>query len=248
MAVASPCAAQIVNVLDKIDTSGAGDDGGFAGAIEAGGNWKSGNVDVLDLTASASLGYRNGRHLVFVAGNAAYGFKNSERYVNKDLEHLRYRIDIIGPLSLEAFAQHDRNEFRRRALRGLVGIGPRVELMSITRMNLDLGIAYMPELERLSEKEGVSDSGLERWTHRGSAYLQSHVRINKRLSLDHSLFLQPALDEWTNLRVFSELGFEVDLWKYFSLRLAYVLQVDTKPPETVHPADAQRKLSLKASF
>lgn len=244
----SPAAAQIVNVLDSIEANGGVPTDGFAGALEGAGSWRSGNVDVLDLSVAGNLGYRSGRHLVFVVGKAAYGFKKPERYVNRDLEHLRYRFDVIGPLSVEAFVQHDRDEFRRRALRGLFGVGPRVELLSIRRMDLALGVAFMPEFEQLSDQEGVSDSGLERWTLRGSSYLRSDIRIDERLSLDHTVFLQPALDEWTNIRVFSELGFEVDLWTHFSLRLSYVLQVDSQPPDTVLPADAQRKLALKAGF
>ena len=233
--------AQVVNVLNKVPRNpkqGAGVELGLSA------NWRSGNSQVLDLSAGAAAHYRAGRHLVFLSARVDYGVKSTERYVSKDIEHLRYRAHAWGPLSFEALVQHDRDEFRRRELRIVVGAGPRVVAWNDARMGWALGLTYLPELVQLSEGD-TADSGLSSWTHRLSGYSSIRLTIGKRLELDHTLFGQPALRDWLNVRVLSELGFAVQLAKHLKLRLAYSLQVDTEPPDTVRPADAQRKTTLK---
>ncbi len=233
--------AQVVNVLNEVPRNPTQ---GIGGQLGLSANWRSGNSQVLDLAASATAHYRRGRHLVFLSARVDYGVKSSERYVSKDIEHLRYRIHAWGPLAFEALVQHDRDEFRRRELRMVMGAGPRLVAWNDETMGWALGVTYLPELVQLGESD-TADSGQSDWTHRLSGYSSVRLSIGKRLQLDHTLFGQPALGDWLNVRVLSELGFAIRLAKHLQLRLAYSLQVDTEPPDTVRPADAQRKTTLK---
>ena len=103
--------AQIVNVQPLL----AGDAGeGPSGAVEASGDWRGGNTDLLLVAGSVIGQYKGERHVVFLLARGEYGENAGERFVGKHLEHLRYRFSLIGPLQLEAFAQHDADEFRDR--------------------------------------------------------------------------------------------------------------------------------------
>ncbi|MEQ9323701.1 MAG: DUF481 domain-containing protein, partial [Polyangiaceae bacterium] len=136
LGLSSPCSAQIVNVLNETPSDA---DDGFGGRVATSGKWVSGNVDQTEIEGSLSLRYRYDRHLWLLFGSGAFGQLNGERSVNKNTAHFRYRVDVTGPLQLEAFVQTDRNEFRRRKSRTVFGGGPRVELIRGPVMWLAVG-------------------------------------------------------------------------------------------------------------
>lgn len=244
LGLASPAAAQIVNVLNETPAE-PGE--GFGGRVAASGKWVSGNVDQTEVEGSLSLRYRYDRHLWLLFGSGAFGQLNGERSVNKSTAHFRYRVDIVDPLQLEAFVQTDRNEFRRRESRTVFGGGPRVELLRGPVMWLAFGLSYMPELEVLSEGPYL-DSGLSRWHHRLSLYNNSTVRLHERLALLFTVYVQPAVDEIDNLRAFSDLSFRVTVLDGLQLTLSHSLQLDTEPPITVQPVDADRRMTLSFAW
>lgn len=244
LTLVSTAPAQIVNVLNETPHE---DDEGFGGRVSASGKWVSGNVDQTEIEGSLSLRYRYDRHLWLLFGSGAFGQLNGKRSVNKNTAHFRYRVDVTGPLQLEAFVQTDRNEFRRRVSRTVFGGGPRVELMRGPVMWLALGVSYMPELEKLSEGAFV-DSGLSRWHHRLSIYNNTTVRLNERLALLFTAYAQPAVDEIDNLRAFSDLSFRITIVDGLQLTLSHSLQLDTDPPTTVQPVDADRRMTLSYAW
>jgi len=232
--------AQIVNVLNEVP---AEPEEGFGGRVATSGKWLSGNVDQVEIEGALSLRYRYQRHLWLVFGNGAFGQVNGQRTINKNTGHVRYRVEVVGPLQLEAFVQTDRNQFRRRVARTVFGGGPRVELMSGPVMWLALGLSYMPELEKLSEGPFV-DSGVSRWHQRLSIYNNTTVRLNERIALLFTVYAQPAFDAIDNLRAFSDLSFRFTIWRGLQLTLSHNLQLDTKPPDTVKPVDVDRRMTL----
>lgn len=244
LGLASPASGQIVNVLNETPSE---PDDGFGGRLSASGKWVSGNVDQTEIEGSLSLRYGFDRHLWLLFGSGAFGELNGARSVNKSTAHFRYRVDVTGPLQLEAFVQTDRNEFRRRVSRTVFGGGPRVELLRGPVMWLALGVSYMPEHERLSEGAFV-DSGLSRWHHRLSIYNNSTVRLNDRLALLFTVYAQPAVDEIDNLRAFSDLSFRITIIEALQLTLSHSLQLDTEPPITVQPVDADRRMTLSLAW
>src|SRR5262249_25742731 len=129
-----------------------------------------------------------------------FGTKSDARFSNQDLEHLRYRLAVTGPLFGEIFVQHDHDEFRRLALRALWGAGPRVELKFPGQMEMAAGVSYMMEMERLQQGPWP-DSGEKQLNHRLSAYTAINVHMAKRVTLGHTLYVQPRLDLFEDLRV-----------------------------------------------
>jgi len=241
--LAPPARAQIVNVLNEARDVKPG----LSGRLAAGGKWQSGNAESIQADGTALMRYRAGRHLAIGLGSTAYGIANDATLADRQLGHLRYRLDLIGRLQGEAFVQGDRNSLRRRTVRTVFGLGPRFELFDGPVLWAAIGLAYMPEYERLGEGS-FADSGAVRWNHRSSAYLSHSVVVTDRVKVMNTLIAQPAFDAIENLRAFSDLSLELALWSTVTLTFTHTLQLDTEPPESVRPVDAERKLTFAWSF
>lgn len=237
-------AAQIVNVQPLV---AAEDRDGPSGAIEGSLDWRSGNTELAQGTASLIVRYRAGRHLAFVMGRVEYAEDADDVFLNKDLEHLRYRVTIAPPFEAEVFAQHDRDEFRRLSLRMVTGAGPRLHLLRWEPLDVAVGVAYMLEHEVLGQGP-TADSGESIVDHRLSTYATLALDLTDRVTLSHTLYAQPRFDAWSDVRVLSETQLMLGVVRHLAVKVSLSLAVDSQPPELVKEADAVRKVSLQLSY
>src|SRR5690606_29240028 len=87
--------AQIVNVQPLVTTSD--DDEGLGLTIEGSTDVRRGNTRFASISVNAIARYRSGRHLFFLMGRGDYGRRFGEVYLDRDLEHARYRLSVKGP-------------------------------------------------------------------------------------------------------------------------------------------------------
>jgi hypothetical protein len=239
-AMSRPAEAQITNVLNKARNA---EPDGVSYVLTGRLDWRSGNVNRVDVAGDTTFIGQSAPHLVLVSANGQFAVQDEERIISRHLEHARYRLTVYGPFELEAFVQHDFNQFRRRAVRVVFGTGPRVVIPIPGPLDQAFGLAYMPEYEVLSEGD-YADSGVMRWHHRLSAYSSTSVDITNRIQLAGTIFVQPALNRITNARMFGELGFNFGIWGPLSITASWVIQLDTEPPESVRPTDSVRLFGL----
>jgi len=237
--------AQIVNVQPLI--GGDVEKQGLSLTFEGAADLRRGNTDLTSLSGSAVGQYRAGRHLVFLLARGDFGENADVPFMNKDLEHARYRIDFLGPLSWEAFVQHDRDEFRRLALRALVGTGPRIHLVRWKIFEAALGTAYMLEHERLGGGD-QPDAGETTLAHRLSSYVVLSTSASENLQLSTTMYLQPRLDRLRDVRVLNESSLLSKATKHLALKLALTSAFDAEPPAGVRSLDSALKASLLATF
>jgi Protein of unknown function, DUF481 len=241
--------AQIVNVQPLIASDPGGQPKpGFAWTAEAGLDARRGNTRALSVSGNSVLQYRTGRHLFFAMVRGEYAERPGDgAYVDKDLEHIRYRIWLKGILSAETFVQHDRDSFRRLALRGIVGAGPRVHLIDVAGINVASGLAYMLELERVGSGD-FPDAGEETLVSRASSYLLFTSKVHERITLGNVVYVQPRLDRLRDVRVLSEASLLFKATTHFSMKLSLASTYDSRPPLGVGPLDATVKSTLGVSF
>jgi hypothetical protein len=242
----APVAAQIVNIQPLISAETEKKQGPSL-VIEGAADVRRGNTSLLSVSGSAIGQYRSGRHLVFLLARGDFAESQDESIVNKDLEHLRYRLGLVGPLLGEAFVQHDRDEFRRLSLRAIAGIGPRVRIAWFTNFESAVGVAYMFEHERLAEGD-YRDSGASMVNHRLSSYFVLSTRVPPSLEIGLTAYLQPRLDAWRDVRVLSETSVLAHATKHLSLKLTLTSAFDSLPPASVAPLDTTMKGSIQANF
>lgn len=243
-ALARPARAQIVNVQPLV---GGSDAEGPSGALEASGDWRSGSTRLLLLSASLMGRYRSGRHLAFALVRGDYGVQAGSEFLDRDLEHARYRVVVAAPFEWEIFAQHERDRFRRVELRVLAGAGPRFHVTT-GPVDFAIGTAVMPEYERLRQ-DTQPDAGGERKSVRWSSYASYAIRGNEHVKLAYTFYLQPRFDELADLRALSDLDLLVDLAvPKASLKLTLGLSYESRPPAGVVPLDATRKAAIQFRF
>lgn len=238
-------AAQIVNVQPKL---GLEPREGISGDVEQSLSWKTGNTEKLAVGGALAVRARKGRHTLLVVGAGRYESTGGDAFDSQLMEHLRYRVDLAEWFGLEAFAQHEFNEFRRLRLRALGGLGPRFAVRPSTRFETALGTAYMTEYERLdwvADGEGgfLGDSGERTVSHRWSSYLSFNLILDG-LQLAQTTYVQPRFDAMEDLRMLAELAVVVQLWEMLSLKVAGAISYDTRPPLRVDNLDT----SLETSF
>lgn len=236
--------AQIVNVQPLLKD---GDKPGLSGAVDLAADWRTGNTRLLLLSGSAIGQLRAGRHLLFLLARGELGIQGGRRFSNKNLEHLRYRLNVLEWLHAETFLQHDADELRRLVLRSLWGFGPRLLVHEGPRLHLSLGFAYMLELERLAPG-AQPDAGEERLSHRLSSYGVLQLRLSDTLRASETVYVQPRLDRPQDMRVLSETELLIAVAEHVALKAAVTLAYDSEPPSGLSALDTSTRLQLHLAF
>lgn len=243
LALAGEAEAQIVNVLPLARKPGEG----VSGSVDFKVDWRTGNTELVQLGGTARLAWLTGRHLLLLALSGELGVKSDDRFLAHTFEHLRYRVGVVGPLSMEVFAQHEYDEFRRLTLRAVGGAGPRVEAVSWEGGFLAFGTAYMAEYEELGEAT-ASDSGAKRLNHRWSSYVSLEAALDDTVTLSQTAYVQPRLDGFADLRVLDETALTVSVAEWVVISTSFRLTYDANPPEGVQSLDTALGTSLGVSF
>jgi hypothetical protein len=243
--LSSAAEAQIVNVQPLLAKHEMHP--GLGLSLESSLDWRTGNVNLLLFAANLVARYRQGRHHVFVLGHAEVGIKGGERFLSKDLEHLRYRVAVYGPLDFETYLQHDRDEFRRLALRVVWGGGPRLRILMTRRYEAAVAASYLGEYQQLRDDD-KPDAGATRLMHRVSTYATFVVRLGSRFSLAETVYAQPRIGLPRDVRLLEEVELLGNLTQHLSLKLAWTLAYDNVPPIGVEPLDTGMRVLFQLNW
>jgi len=240
----APASAQIVNVQSTVTKKTPE---GFSGKFDASIDWRTGNTELLVLSGALVARYKAGANFVLAILRGEIGLAAGERIIAKTFEHLRYRRTITDLVTLEAFAQHETDEFRRLSLRALGGGGPKLDLLREDKVEVSWGLAYMLEVERLGSV-GQPDDGDETVAHRASTYVLVRVALTDRLDLLETVYCQPRLTEFEDIRVLNDLALVVKITSAVAIKTSFNLAYDSRPPLEVERLDTVLKSSVSVSF
>ena len=238
--------AQIINVLSQITQR---DEDGLGGSLSGSISWQAGNTKVTDVKAGAALAARAASHAGYVIAQGQYAEQGEEGevFIRRSFEHLRYRYRLLLWLELEAFTQHEFDEFRRLRLRAVVGSGPRFTWHPDASTSVIVGIAPMAEYEVLADVAPGEEGGT--WRYRLSSYLNLATAIDERLSFVATAFVQPRFDDFQrDLRVLTRAGLVIKLNAALAVDVSYNMTHDGRPPAGVKKTDQQLSTSLSLTF
>lgn len=244
--------ATIVNVQSL---AGAAVEQGFTGKIAASGSLTTGNVLLLLASGTGTAFYRQGDHVFMLTGRANFGRKGTgtwfvdadEPFRENIFEHLRYRHLIDERWSAEAFVQHEYDRWRRLRVRGLAGVGARLDALSSDRGQLAFGLAYMAQVEELLEPQVGDLRGLY-LEHRASSYVSASRKLNDHVALAGTLYVQPNLLAPSDVRGLLDLTFQISLTTSLALTVGYSIAFDTAPPVAVRGLDTNSSVGVAWSF
>jgi len=245
LVAASPAArAQISNVQPLLAKEA---EPGVSAAFEGSLDWRTGNVSLVIFSGNVITRYRRGRHLVFFLARGDETLNAGNRILFKHLEHLRYRLDVVGPLQVEAFGQVEQDQARRVWPRALAGGGPRLTLVRLDNLELAVGAAYMLEYQHV-RATGELDDGQEELVHRLSSYVVMTIHATDILKFSETFYVQPRFDDASDLRILSESEMLISITDHLAIKSALYVAYDSTPPLGIHHLDTGLKTTLQASF
>ena len=163
--------------------------------------------------------------------------------VNDGFEHLRYNYKIKPWLRAEAFSQAQFNSIIKVKFRGLVGAGPRFQLVQKKKVWLALGTLYMYEYEEVSGEQATIHRD-----HRLSSYLSFSVFPGKVFSFTSTTYFQPKFTQFSDYRISTENRVNLKINKQLSATISFSLLHDSNPPQDVPQTIYEFKNGIAFSF
>jgi hypothetical protein len=224
-----------------------------------------GNTQGISLGSGAGGGWASDPHLIFAYARFDYTKYSGTTSVNKTFAHVRYNYEFAPWIWGEAFAQLQSDEFQRLDLRNLFGVGPRMRLFRATdntkQENRDVktptqtfemfvGTAYMFERDVITAQVGSTgpeNQNIQIW-HRWSNYVTLQWQIDPRAIISTTMYVQPAFNEFSNVRLLNESILTFSLTKLFAAGITATIRYDSQPPSGVEPTDIEIKNTLSVTF
>jgi putative salt-induced outer membrane protein YdiY len=209
----------------------------------------SGNTQTVIVGGGGRLDVRKGKHYSFFLGNARYGESGRKKYQEHLFGHVRYNYDLKPWLVGEVFAQSERDAFTLLQVRLLAGGGFRLRYFSKENKLIGLyqGMALMYELEHLdAAKAGNHPARLTvgRWSN----YLNLRLMLSENTHLVQTLYVQPRLDDFGDVRLLDEAALAIGFNKHLAFHTSFNLRYDSRPPDDVETLDLALRNGLTVTF
>ena len=200
---------------------------GLSGSATLKGSMKTGNTDIVDVGLSGAAIYGSEAFQTSLRASFNYGEKSDETFLYNTFEHLRLRFKLNDWLTPEAFIQHQFNEFRAIKFRGLLGLGAAFTLWEAQGNYVVFGATYMLEREVANGEEITLAP--KTIVSRLSNYVQVAFKTENDVTFSSTIFVQPLLSDFEDLRIYNESGFSVNIHKNIAVGSSFKLTYDSKP-------------------
>lgn len=197
---------------------------------------QAGNSDLVEVGVGTRIDVRHGRHYSFFVGSARYGTAEGQTFQNRTFAHLRYNYQLVPRLVGEVFGQAERDGFTLLQLRLLGGAGLRGRLVQGAHGGVFPGTTLMIEYEDLDAARVVRHPAETRGL-RWSTYVNVRLRLADKVTFINTVYVQPLLADFGDVRVLDEAALAVSLTRHVTLRTTFNLRYDRGPPDDVEPLD-----------
>ncbi|MBX3041588.1 MAG: DUF481 domain-containing protein [Bdellovibrionaceae bacterium] len=215
---------------------------GVSGALNLQASGQSGNSEKFTGEVSSLNLYRSLENEYIFLANYKYGESNRLRDTHQGSMHLRFARSWVDFPTAEAFAQTQFDQFKLLRSRDLLGGGLRFQLERSPKNGFFLGTGLFHEWE------AIKDPGTSQEDWRGNIYLSLLRTLDELWLMSITLYYQPALDEFSDFRLHSEIGLELKLNQMLAFTLKYTHQYDSAPPPTVQRQDISYLAGLSLKF
>lgn len=220
---------------------------GLAVSVESDIALLSGNSNVFDLGLGGRIDYRGEAFHTFFLSSVRYGESNGEEYRNRAFGHLRFNHDLTPRLVGESFGQIEHDVFTLLQLRLLGGAGVRFRHVRNEQIGIFQGTALMYEFEDIDDEKAGSHPG-ETKEVRWSNYINLRITLSEQTSFRNTVYVQPALGDFSDVRVLAEASLVVALTKHLAFKTAFNLRYDSDPPDGIDPLDLAVRNGLAVTF
>ncbi len=217
--------SQIVNIEDRrnsvLDTMG------WSGFVDVRFNLIENGQTIISTRSTGRIDYIQEQHHFFSISQYNFGRVENASFVEDGFQHIRYNYHWKPRLTWEVFTQLQYNEKINLRLRGLIGTGPRFELLDRGENKMYLGTLYVFEYnEEFLETEQKVFSR----ENRLSAYLSYHLTPNSIMSFSGTTYFQPSTDDY---RISTQQTLTIKVIKNIAFSTVFGLSYDSSPPGEV---------------
>lgn len=207
--------AQIVNMESARKESLSG----FQFQANFGLNGSSGTVDRTNYSVETRLDYNSNKWQRF----GVFSYKREEKddsiTSNNTFFHLRAVRKVNNLVSWEVFSQLSEKPLQKIKRRELFGAG--VRLSPYKTLRVGLGLFDENEERILSET---------RKTTRLNTYITNDFKISDTATFESTLYIQPDIDDFSEVRSFFVAGLRLKITEKFSSIISYENTYDSSPP------------------
>ncbi|MDC0036711.1 DUF481 domain-containing protein [bacterium] len=154
--------------------------------------------------------------------------------------HARLIKSYSSPLELEYFIQHQANYFLNLNARYVTGLALRYSLDPLDQ-NFIISSGLMLEQEHYSNKRVQT-------VCRSSNYLITKHRISKTSILNTITYIQPKLDEFSDIRILSDVELNTKITELLSLSMSVEARYDNEPESSLEPLDLTFKQAIRVEI
>lgn len=213
--------AQIVNVESLRRVS---DSSKWSGAASLDIGLIKNTKSIFKITNKVRLQYNSGKNLYLFINDLKLEQIETNSFVNKGIQHLRYNRKITQRLKLEVFAQSQYDAISDIKFRGLLGIGPRFKLSKSDNYRFYLGTLLMFEHEESSDQAIAILRDF-----RGSTYFSCSIYPLENLSLVSTTYYQPLLKQFSDFRISNETSIGFNVLKNLLFKTTFTYNFDASP-------------------
>lgn len=233
----------IVNMEDRRNLV---QDNGLYGKADLNISGKSGNSEKAAYDYSVELRHKQDNVHWLAAVAQSYGESSGVKDTDSSFAHVRFVNYIKPQYAYEVFTQYQQDEFARLSSRVLLGAGARFEDNSSSR-KLAYGLGAFGEWESIEEKAGTTDGG-DYDRVRGNLYGSINMPISKSASWVNTVYVQPDLSDFGNVRLTNKTGIKVDVTKAVKLNFALSVSHISEPMQGLESTDTTYKTGFSYEF
>ena len=215
--------AQIVNMESARKESLSG----FQFQANFGLNGSSGTVDRTNYSVETRLDYNSNKWQRF----GVFSYKREEKddsiTSNNTFFHLRAVRKVNNLVSWEIFSQLSEKPLQKIKRRELFGAG--VRLSPYKTLRVGLGLFDENEERILSET---------RKTTRLNTYITNDFKISDTATFESTLYIQPDIDDFSEVRSFFVAGLRLKITEKFSSIISYENTYDSSPPPSTDQSNS----------
>ncbi len=215
---------------------------GFSGSVSLSVELERGNSELTEIGFQPQFVYRYFSSQWFMLNSYSFVETRESSVINEGFSHLRYNYDLTPIVVLEALTQVQYNREQDLRDRILLGAGLRFELIKRAPFNLAIGVTGMYEYEELEASRDIIR------TPRNSDYVAVRWRANERVSISNTVYVQPAFDDISDIRVLDNFALTAGLSNWLALTLAVEYRYDSEPPDGIREYDLSLKNGLTVKF
>lgn len=231
--------AQVVNVESKriiTDTTG------WSGGVGLNFSLIQNKKRLFIMKSKAHVQWKPVRKNLFLL-LGEYGLTKGDNNVFQDygFGHLRWTSRLTKLFALETFAQAQYNKINNLTFRGLLGFGPRYELVS--QPHFKVFVASLAMLEKNVEVDGDVWQGA-----RFSSYVSFSYHPNKLFKLVNTTYYQPKMSAFSDFRLSGESKMEWAIYQRLKFVSTFYYSHDAFPPEGVPKQSYRMNNGIKFVF